>query len=93
MDNEYTLQFASFCLDWPNSTTLNSPHFCLYGVAPIPSLHLPDGKHRDAEWQKVLRNNVWVVLEICWKNKRAEAFKISRFSPYSFLVFMLLKPY
>jgi len=37
--------------------------FLLKGVAAVPSLHLTDGKHPNSEEQKVVKDDVWEVLE------------------------------
>lgn len=37
--------------------------FLLEGVAARPALNLPDGIHPNAEGQRILADNVWVVIE------------------------------
>lgn len=38
--------------------------FFLEDVAGIPELNLPDGKHPNAEGQKIVLNNVWAALSL-----------------------------
>ncbi len=38
--------------------------FFLEDVATIPELNLPDGKHPNAEGQKIVLNNVWAALSL-----------------------------
>jgi len=63
MGQEYTTEFRTIFPDLAKKNDLQLIPFLLDGVAGIPSLNLPDGIHPTAEGQKIVRENVWIVLE------------------------------
>jgi len=63
MGQEYTKQFRTIFPDLAEKNDLNLIPFLLDGVAGIPDLNLPDGIHPTAEGQKIVRENVWAVLQ------------------------------
>ena len=63
MGQEYTSTFRTIFPDLAKKNDLQLIPFLLDGVAGIPDLNLPDGIHPTAEGQKIVRENVWVVLE------------------------------
>ncbi|TMM53315.1 arylesterase [Maribacter algarum] len=63
MGQEYTKEFRTIFPDLAEKNDLQLIPFLLDGVAGIPDLNLPDGIHPTAEGQKIVRENVWVVLE------------------------------
>jgi len=63
MGQEYTKEFRTIFPDLSEKNDLHLIPFLLDGVAGIPDLNLPDGIHPTAEGQKIVRENVWVVLK------------------------------
>ena len=63
MGQEYTTEFRTIFPDLAKENEIELIPFLLDGVAGIPDLNLPDGIHPTAEGQKIVRENVWVVLE------------------------------
>lgn len=63
MGQEYTTEFRTIFPDLAKKNDVQLIPFLLDGVAGIPDLNLPDGIHPTAEGQKIVRENVWVVLE------------------------------
>lgn len=63
MGQEYTKEFRTIFPDLAEKNDLQLIPFLLDGVAGIPNLNLPDGIHPTAEGQKIVRENVWTVLQ------------------------------
>ena len=63
MGNDYTRQFSAIFPRLAKQYNAALIPFLLEGVASIPSLNLADGKHPNVEGQKIVRDNVWEVLE------------------------------
>lgn len=63
MGNSYTKTFASIYPRLAKEFDAALIPFLLTDVATIPSLNLPDGKHPNATGQKIVRDNVWKMLE------------------------------
>lgn len=63
MGEEYTTQFASIYPKLANEYDAGLIPFLLDGVAGNPGLNLPDGIHPNAKGQKIVVENVWVVLK------------------------------
>ncbi|MBK7634441.1 MAG: hypothetical protein IPJ13_09220 [Saprospiraceae bacterium] len=63
MGNDYTRQFTAIFPRLAKQYKAQLIPFLLEGVASIPSLNLADGKHPNVEGQKIVRDNVWEVLE------------------------------
>lgn len=63
MGNDYTRRFSNIFPRLAKEYNAGLIPFLLDGVASIPSLNLADGKHPNAEGQKIVRDNVWEVLE------------------------------
>lgn len=63
MGQEYTTEFRTIFPHLAEKNELQLIPFLLDGVAGIPNLNLPDGIHPTEEGQKIVRENVWVVLE------------------------------
>ncbi len=63
MGQEYTKEFRTIFPDLAKKNNLQLIPFLLDGVAGNPDLNLPDGIHPTAEGQKIVRENVWVILE------------------------------
>ncbi len=63
MGQEYTKEFRTIFPDLAEKNDLQLIPFLLDGVAGNPELNLPDGIHPTAEGQKIVRENVWVVLK------------------------------
>ncbi len=59
----YVDEFQSIYSDLANEYNAGLIPFLLDKVAGFPDLVLPDGKHPNAEGQKVVMENVWEVLE------------------------------
>jgi acyl-CoA thioesterase I len=62
MGNEYTRQFAAIFPKLAKQYKAQLIPFLLKDVAAISSLNLADGKHPNVEGQKIVRDNVWDVL-------------------------------
>lgn len=63
MGQEYTKEFRTIFPDLASKNELQLIPFLLNGVGGNPDLNLPDGIHPTAEGQKIVRDNVWVVLK------------------------------
>lgn len=63
MGQEYTREFRTIFPDLAKKNDLQLIPFLLNGVAGNPELNLPDGIHPTAEGQKIVRDNVWVILK------------------------------
>lgn len=63
MGQEYTTEFRTIFPDLAEKNDVQLIPFLLDGVAGIPDLNLPDGIHPTAEGQKIVRENVWTILE------------------------------
>lgn len=63
MGKAYTREFASIFTDLAKENNAGLIPFLLEGVAAIPELNLPDGKHPNARGQYIVRDNVWRVLK------------------------------
>lgn len=63
MGQEYTTEFRTIFPDLAEKNEIQLIPFLLDGVAGIPNLNLPDGIHPTAEGQKIVRENVWTILE------------------------------
>jgi acyl-CoA thioesterase-1 len=63
MGQEYTSEFRTIFPDLAKSNDIALIPFLLDGVAGNPDLNLPDGIHPTAEGQKIVRDNVWSILE------------------------------
>lgn len=63
MGQEYTQEFRIIFPDLAAKNELLLIPFLLDRVAGNPDLNLPDGIHPTAEGQKIVRDNVWVVLK------------------------------
>ncbi len=63
MGNDYTRQFAAIFPRLAKQYNAALIPFLLKDVAAIPALNLADGKHPNVEGQKIVRDNVWEVLE------------------------------
>jgi acyl-CoA thioesterase-1 len=62
MGKEYTGKFAALYPALAKKYNAQLIPFFLEGVAAKPELNLPDGKHPNAEGQKIVMENVWKVL-------------------------------
>ena len=62
MGPEYETGFANIFTDLAKEFNAGFIPFFLQGVADVPGLAL-DGKHPTAEGQKIVRDNIWKVLE------------------------------
>lgn len=60
---DYTEAFRNIFADLATQYDTEIIPFLLNGVAGHPDLNLPDGIHPTAEGQKIVRDNVWKVLE------------------------------
>ena len=63
MGQEYTIEFRTIFPDLAEKNDIQLIPFLLDGVAGIPDLNLPDGIHPTADGQKIVRENVWAILE------------------------------
>jgi len=63
MGTEYTRTFASIFPKLAKKYNAALIPFLLEDVAAMPQLNLADGKHPNEEGQKIVRDNVWRVLE------------------------------
>ena len=63
MGQEYTTEFRTIFPDLAEKNEIQLIPFLLDGVAGIPDLNLPDGIHPTAAGQKIVRENVWTILE------------------------------
>ncbi len=63
MGDEYTTEFANIYPALAQEYNAALIPFLLDGVAAIPELNLPDGIHPNVEGQRIVRDNVWRVLQ------------------------------
>lgn len=63
MGQEYQNEFFKIFKDLSEDNGFGLIPFLLDGVAGIPNLNLPDGKHPNAKGQKIVVENVWATLE------------------------------
>ena len=63
LGQDYTAEFRSIFEELANQNSLAIIPFLLKDVGGIPELNLPDGIHPNTEGQKIVANNVWVVLK------------------------------
>ncbi|MAU26812.1 MAG: arylesterase [Muricauda sp.] len=63
MGPEYTAEFRKIFPELAEKNDIPLIPFLLEGVAGIPELNLEDGIHPTAEGHKIVRDNVWEVLE------------------------------
>ncbi len=63
MGQDYTDEFRKIYPELASENEVRLIPFLLDGVAGIPELNLQDGIHPTAEGQKIVRENVWEVLE------------------------------
>lgn len=63
MGNSYTKTFAAIYPKLAKEFNAALIPFLLTDVATIPSLNLADGKHPNADGQKIVRDNIWAKLK------------------------------
>ena len=63
LGQDYTKEFKSIFEELAEKNALEIIPFLLKDVGGIPELNLDDGIHPNVEGQKIVANNVWVVLE------------------------------
>lgn len=63
LGQDYTKEFKSIFEELAKKNDLEIIPFLLKDVAGIPELNQEDGIHPNVEGQKIVANNVWVVLE------------------------------
>jgi len=63
MGSDYTNQFVNIFKTLSTDYDTGLIPFLLEGVAGIPELNLQDAKHPNAKGQKIVRENVWSVLQ------------------------------
>ena len=63
LGQDYTKEFKSIFEELAKKNDLEIIPFLLKDVAGIPELNQDDGIHPNVEGQKIVANNVWVVLE------------------------------
>ena len=63
LGQDYTMEFKSIFEDLAKKNDLEIIPFLLKDVGGIPELNQDDGIHPNIEGQKIVANNVWVVLE------------------------------
>lgn len=63
LGQDYTQEFKSIFEDLADKNDLEIIPFLLKDVGGIPELNQDDGIHPNIEGQKIVANNVWVVLE------------------------------
>ena len=63
LGQDYTKEFKSIFEELAKKNDLEIIPFLLKDVAGIPELNQKDGIHPNVEGQKIVANNVWVVLE------------------------------
>ncbi len=63
MGKDYTTEFRTIFPDLAAQNEIQLIPFLLEGVAGNPVLNLEDGIHPTAEGQKIVANNVWVILK------------------------------
>jgi len=64
MGQAYTREFQQVFPELANKNDIKLIPFLLEGVAGHPDLNLEDGIHPTAEGHKIVRDNVWDVLEV-----------------------------
>ena len=67
LGQDYTKEFKSIFEELAKKNDLEIIPFLLKDVAGIPELNQEDGIHPNVEGQKIVANNVWVVLETLLK--------------------------
>ena len=67
LGQDYTKEFKSIFEELAKKNDLEIIPFLLKDVAGIPELNQKDGIHPNVEGQKIVANNVWVVLETLLK--------------------------
>ena len=63
LGQDYTKEFKSIFEELAEKNALEIIPFLLKDVGGIPDLNLDDGIHPNEEGQKIVANNVWVVME------------------------------
>lgn len=63
MGNDYVKEFSAIFPQLAKKYNAGLISFLLEGVAGQPKLNLSDGKHPNAQGQKIVRDNVWQVLK------------------------------
>ena len=63
LGQDYTMEFKSIFEELAKKNALEIIPFLLKDVGGIPELNQDDGIHPNVEGQKIVANNVWVVLE------------------------------
>lgn len=63
MGSDYVLEFEKIYNDLSEIEGVNYIPFFLEGVSGNPDLLLADGKHPNAEGQKIVANNIWTSLK------------------------------
>lgn len=63
MGKQYTTDFKNIFIGLSRDYNASFIPFLLEGVAANPKLNLNDGKHPNAEGQKIVAENVWKVLK------------------------------
>ena len=63
LGQDYTEEFKSIFEELAKKNALEIIPFLLKDVGGIPDLNLDDGIHPNVEGQKIVANNVWVVME------------------------------
>ncbi len=63
MGEDYTTEFRTIFPELAAQNEIQLIPFLLEGVAGNPVLNLEDGIHPTAEGQKIVANNVWVILK------------------------------
>ena len=63
MGSDYSKSFENIFRQLSQDNDVALIPFLLEGVAGNPNLNLEDGMHPTAEGQKIVRDNVWAVLQ------------------------------
>ncbi|MFM2392624.1 MAG: hypothetical protein RLZZ546_601 [Bacteroidota bacterium] len=63
MGKQYTTDFKNIFIGLSKDYKASFIPFLLEGVAGIPKLNLSDGKHPNAEGQKIVAENVWKIIK------------------------------
>jgi acyl-CoA thioesterase-1 len=63
MGEKYIKEFEEIYIQLSQENKLRLIPFLLEGVAGDPELNLPDGIHPNPEGQKIVVENVWMVLK------------------------------
>jgi len=64
MGSDYTSKFRSIFSEIAKEYNAALIPFLLEGVAGIPDLNLADGKHPNSIGQKIVRDNVWKIINV-----------------------------